>query len=564
MITKVKDLPYRRYTIEEGKAAYAAFCDAMGKATCVDDVLDAKAAFVRECLHYQTFSSLANCRFTLNTRDTFYSSEVDYYDAAGPEFSELMLGYAIALLDSPFRAELDRVLNPQLIKSLEVQRRAFSPLVTEECKKENALVTSYSKFMSETVYHYDGKDMPLSVLRGYLSHADRNVRRAAAVAIDRGLSENGAELDRIYDELVKIRTTIARKMGYADFVELGYCRMGRTGYNREMVENFRANVRRDLVPVVRQLKEGLAEKFSWSEVTLYDDSTYSPTAPTLILDRDGIFAQAQKMYDSMSTVTGSFMREMLAAEAFDVDARDGKWGGGYCTGFADFKQPFILANFNGTDDDIGVITHEFGHALAAHFVYTEGDIELDVGGMETAECHSMSMEFFTDRYMEAFFGKTADAYREKHLLDALTFIPYGCMVDEFQHEVYSHPEMTPAERKATWAKLEKTYRPYMSFRDLPYLAEGTRWQYQMHIYESPFYYIDYCLAQTVALGFFLKSRKDYEGAFADYIAFARRGGTVAFADLVRDAGIPSPFEDGSLAGMAKEILPVARALAAKE
>ena len=557
-MTKVKDIVYKRYTIEEGKAAFTAFETAMKSAKSAEDILRAREAWLAEMRHYSTAASLSNCRFTLNTRDEFYQSEVEYYDEKNPEFSELLTAYASLMLDTPFRSELEKKLNPRIFKSFEVQRKAFSPLVTEECKKENALTTEYSKFMSEMKFEYDGKELPLSVLRGYLSHADRNVRRAAAEAIGKGLEKNAETLDRIYDDLVKIRTDIAHKLGYRDFVELGYYRMGRIDYDREMVAHFRENVARDLVPAVKAIKDRVTKDLDLGQMMFYDNETYTNGAsPDPILDEKGIFAAAQKMYDDMSPVTGAFMREMQEAEAFDVESRDGKWGGGYCTEFADWKQPFILANFNGTSSDLDVITHEFGHALAAHFMFEEGDQELNVGGMETAECHSMSMEFFAEKYMEMFCGDGADAYRLKHMLDSFCFIPYGVIVDEFQHVIYEHPDYTPEDRKRVYRDLEKKYRPYLSYAGIPYLEEGTRWQYQMHIYESPFYYIDYCLAQTVAFGFFLKSRKDYKGAFADYLNFVRQGGQKAFPTLVEEAGIASPFKDGSLCDLAREVARIA-------
>ncbi len=563
-MTKVSELKYQRYTVEDAKRAFAIFKEAAERATSADDVLAAREALLTEIRHYSTATALANCRFTLNTRDEFYQGEVDYYDEVGPEISTLMTEFAAIMLDSPYRSELEARLNPQTYKMYEVQRKAFSPLIVEDAKKENALVTEYSKFMSEMEFEYNGRKLPLSSLRGYLTNTDRQVRRAACEAIGKGLGKNAEELDRIFDELVKVRTQMARKMGYADFVELGYHRMGRTGYDRKMVEKFRDNVKKTLVPVISELKEKIRVRLGWEKVMFYDDDVYlEGEAPDPIVDTEGIFKAAAEMYDEMSEITGSFMHEMLDAEAFDVESRDGKWGGGFCTAFPDYKQSFILANFNGTAADLDVITHEFGHALASDFVFKEGDPELEIGGMETAECHSMSMEFLTWPYMEKFFGSRADNYRLKHMLDALSFIPYGVIVDEFQHEVYSHPEYTPAERKALYRSLEEKYRPYISYDSLPYLEEGTRWQYQMHIYETPFYYIDYCLAGTVAFGFLVKSREDYKAAFNDYIAFVRKGGTEPFEKLVSDAGIMSPFKDGALDKVAESALKIEKELTEK-
>ena len=333
--------------------------------------------------------------------------------------------------------------------------------------------------------------------------------------------------------------------------------MGRLDYDAAMVAAFRENVRKSLVPVIASVKEEIKEELGLDEMMFYDNDIYGSGASlTPILDKDGMFAEAQAMYNRMNPEIGAFMAEMQAAEAFDVEARDGKWGGGYCTVFETYEQPFILANFNGTTGDVDVLTHEFGHAFAMKKVFDRPDRELGIGGSETAECHSMSMEFLSWPGMELFFGDKADKYRFSHMADAIIFVPYGVAVDEFQHIIYENPDMTPAQRKAAWLDLEKKYRPYMSYGDIPYLNLGTRWQFQMHIYEMPFYYIDYCLAQTVAMGFLCASREDYEGALRRYVDFCKTGGEKAFGQLIADAGLADPFTDGALDTMAEKVMAV--------
>ena len=551
---KVSQIPYKRYTLEEAQAAFEAFCKANAAATCAADVIAAKDVLMESMIDYATAASLANCRFTLNTTDEFYGAEVEYYDEIGPHVSGMQAEYGKLLLTSPYRAELEKQLNPRIFKQLEIGMKCFDPCIVEDMQLENSIVTEYSKFMSKMQFEFRGKTMPLSALRGNLEDGDRETRRECAEAIGRGLQANAAQLDDIYARLVKVRHTIATKLGYENFVELGYYRMGRLDYDAAMVAAFRENVRTAIVPVVKRFKEEIRAELGLSETMFYDNDIYGTGKSIVpVLDKDGMFAAAQRMYDGMDREIGDFMREMQAAEAFDVDARDGKWGGGYCTVFPSYRQPFILANFNGTTGDVDVLTHEFGHAYAMKKVYDREDTELAIGGYETAECHSMSMEFLSWPEMETFFGADAARYRRKHLLDALSFIPYGVMVDEFQHEVYGNPELTPEERKAVWRRLEVKYRPYLSYGDLPYLSEGTRWQYQMHIYESPFYYIDYCLAQTVAIGFLCASREDYGSALSRYIDFCRAGGEKSFPELIADAGLADPFTDGALDRMAEKL-----------
>ena len=555
---KVSEIPYRRYTIEEGQAAYAAFEAAFDAAKSADDVGAARRIIEKLSDDYSTASALAQNHFSLDSRDAFYRAEVDYYDENGPLFSGLFTRYAEKMLSCPFRAELEKKINPRLFLTYEAARRSYDDRIVGDLQQENAAVTEYSDFMSSLVFTLDGEKMPLAVLRGKLEDSDPAVRRRAAAELDRGLAENSDALDTYYDRLVHLRDTMAKKMGYASFTELGYYRMCRIDYTAEDVRIFRENVARDIVPAVCRVKEAVARRLGVPTVTFADAEVYTAgEAPEPICDKAGMFREAQTMYDSMNAVIGDFMRRMQENEAFDVDAREGKCGGGYCTSFPNYRQPFILANFTGSSGDVDVLTHEFGHALADDFHYKEGDWELNVGGMETAECHSMSMEFFSWKFMDRFFGKNSDKYRYKHLLSALCFIPYGTAVDEFQHEVYAHPGMTPAERDTLWLSLEKKYRPWLDYTGLPYLGRGTRWQYQTHINQVPIYYIDYCLAQTVALSFLCESLTDYDGALDRYLTFVRTGGQKSFGDLVRTAGLPSPFAPGALAELAKKITAIA-------
>ena len=549
---KVSEMPYERITVEYAREHADKIIAEIKAAGSAEELKAARDKYNKLSEEIETACSLANCRFTLNTRDEFYNAEMDYYDNAMPLFTEIDNEYKKAMLASPHRAEAEKLINPRVFKEFEMSLKTFSPEVIEDLQEENALVTRYSKFMGELAFEFDGEKMPLSVLRGKLEADSREIRKRAAEAIGKTMQANADTFDEIFDGLVKIRTRIARKLGYKNFVELGYYRMGRVDYDEKMVAAFRKSVEKDIVPAVVSLKERIKGRLKLDRIMYYDDAiSVSGEMPRPVIGTEEIFKNALAMYNDMKPEIGDFMHRMLDAEAFDVEARDGKFGGGYCTTFPKYKQPFILANFNGTSGDIDVITHEFGHALAADYMFKYAEPDYPTG-METHECHSMSMEFLCHKYMDSFFGKSADKYRYKHIVDALSFIPYGVIVDEFQHIVYENPELTPAERKNEYLKLEEKYRPYLSFEGIPYLEKGTRWQYQMHIYESPFYYIDYCIAQCVALGFLGLSRKDFDDALEKYVAFLKKTGGVSLNTLIEEAGLDSPFERNALADVAKE------------
>ena len=554
LFLKVSELPYRRVTLEEVKPAMEDIIGRIKEAGSAEEILTAREEYLKLNRLVQTNMSLAYMRYSINTADPFYMAENDYYDEVSPAFRNLEVDYAAALLDSPFRPELEKALSPVLFRSMEASRRAMSPEILPDMVEENKLISEYSRLMAGMEFSFRGEDLPRAGLMKYLKDPDRATRREAMEVLGSTLAQYRGQLDGIYDKMVHVRDRMARKMGYKNFVELGYYRMGRLCYDEEKVKVFRENILRDVAPAVSRLRRENAERLGIDQMMLYDNEVIIPGGDPCPVGKEAIFRAAREMYHAMGPETGAFIDMMLDNEAFDVDARKNKWGGGYCTDFPLYKQPFILANFNGTAGDVDVVTHEAGHALNAYLIADNRfALELGCGGMETAETHSMSMEFFAWPYMDRFFGGEADKYRFMHALDSFSFLPYGTIVDEFQHIVYENPDMSPAERNAAWLALEKQYRHHISMDGIPYLEEGTRWQYQMHIYESPFYYIDYCLAQTAAFRFLLASREDYDEAFARYLRFSRQGGEKLWTDLLDEAGFPSPFTPGALKDLAEKV-----------
>ena len=555
--TKISEMKYERVPKETVIEKIKDIITRVENAKDGQELLSLRREYNTLSEHVGTMARLASTRLNLNSRDEFYTAEMDYYNEALPEIQMYDIKFTKAFLDSPCLEDAKKELNPLVVTMMELSLKCADERVLEEMQEENKLSTEYSKFVSELTYDFRGEKMTLGALRKFMQDSDRATRAEAYNALGKALGENSEFLDTIYDKMVKVRDKMAKKLGYENYVGLGYNLMQRTAYDKEAVGVFRKNVLKDLVPVISELKKKIAKKLGIDELKLYDDNTYSENDPKPILDAEGILAAGKEMYHEMSPETREFIDMMFESDAFDVLPREGKWTGGYMTFFPDYRQPFIFANFNGTTADVDVITHEAGHAFAYYVGRNEMLPETQLGGMETAESHSMSMEFFAWKYMDKFFGDRADAYKYKHLFSAMSFIPYGVIVDYFQEIVYENPEMTPAERNEVWSKLEAEFRPYMNAQGIEYLEKGTRWQYQNHIFQSPFYYIDYCLAQIVAFEFLQLSLEDYEGALRTYIDHARRTGNYNFTELIKMAGLKSPFENGALtevANMCRELL----------
>lgn len=496
--------------------------------------------------HLTTQATLCSIRHTVDTRDPFYEEENDYNDQQAPLLEETMQKFRQALLASPYRTELEQQLGELLFQNMELEEKGFAQSIVSLMQEENRLANEYQKLYASAQIPFQGKTVTVAQLGPYKESTDRATRRAALEAEGSFFDENQEQFDALFDKLVKNRTAQAKALGFDSFVELGAIRRQRNCYTPEDAASFREQVVRDLVPLTVKIKERRAKRLGIEDFKFHDNAlSFKDGSATPQGTPEEILAAGKKMYLELSPETAEFIDLMFENDLFDVLAKEGKAPGGYCTSLPDYGCPFIFSNFNGTSGDVDVLTHEAGHAFADFIASKTVPVHaLRCPSMEGAETHSMSMEFLTAPWHHLFFGDLTDKYELSHAEDALLFIPYGCLVDHFQEEVYRHPEMTPQERNETWLRLEKLYRPYIDFDNLPFYSRGAGWQRQLHIYLYPFYYIDYCMAQVMSLQYFALSLEDREKAWDKYMAFVKQGGTKTFVDLAHSVGLRSPIDQG--------------------
>lgn len=544
---KFSEMKYERLDVVSMGEQYDSLTKAIKDANNAETVFDALEKHEKLLSNFGTMSNLAYIRHSVNTEDKFYDDENAYYDENGPVLQEKTTDFMLALMASPYKKDVEAKYGSLMFKNLEMELKCFSPEIIPLLQKENKLVSDYQKLIASAQIDFNGEKLNISQLGVYKVDKDREVRKKAFEAEGGFYMSHGDTLDEIFDQLVKVRTEIARKLGFNNFTELGYMRRTRNCYTPEMVKVFREQVKKDLVPVVSAIKKEQANSIGVDSLKLYDDTTfYLNGNPKPCGTAEDILAAGKQMYEEMSPEANEFINFMYDNELLDVKAKKGKAVGGYCTGLPDYKAPFIFSNFNGTAGDVDVLTHEAGHAFADYMVRNFELEESKNPTMESCETHSMSMEFFAWPWLDLFYKDDVKRARITHLKGTLIFIPYGCIVDEFQHIVYDNPELTPAQRHEAWAELERQYRPYIDMTGIPFYGDGRGWQRQLHIYHYPFYYIDYCLAQTVALEFHLLAQKDYKEAWSRYMKFVNKGGTQTFVELCKTADMKTPFEEGVL------------------
>jgi len=545
---KFNEYKYEHLDLEKIKKEFSELIESFEKAENVEGQVNAFDEIIKLRNHIETMQTLVSVRHSIDTNDEFYDKENEYMDEISPILFGFTNDFYKALVNSKFKDELIQKYGKFLFDLAENTLKTFSPEIIPDAQEENRLSSKYSKLIASAKIDFDGKELNLSQMVPYTQSKDRNVRIEAAKKVAQFFSENQDEFDNIYDSLVKVRTRMAQKMGYKNFVEFGYKQLSRLEYNAKMVEGYRKQVLENIVPLHTELRERQKKRLGVEKLKFYDEAIKFNSGNA---DPHGspewILNNGKTMYKELSKETDEFFTFMTENNLLDLLSKKGKMSGGYCTYIPEHKAPFIFANFNGTSHDIDVLTHEAGHAFQ---VYQSRGFEVPEylwPSYEACEIHSMSMEFLTWPWMDLFFENDTDKYKFIHLSEALLFIPYGVTVDEFQHWVYENPEVTPKERREKWIEIEKKYLPTRDYGEVEELKNGIFWFRQGHIFSSPFYYIDYTLAQVCAFQFWIKSRENREKAWQDYLNLCKLGGSKPFFELMKSANLKNPFEEGTLA-----------------
>ena len=495
-----------------------------------------------------TMSTVAQVRHTIDTSDPFYTEEDEYISRSYPEVMPYMQAFTLALLASPFKAQIDEEYGEQFLKTVKLGAESFSEKNVALMQEENDLTNRYQRLTAACKIPFNGEECNLYGIMKYFSDPDREVRKEAVRLYAEFFEKNDKEMGEIFDRLVKIRHQMGVNMGFENFIPLGYMQQGRLDYGAKEVAAFRQQVLEEIVPFCEKLYKAQAKRIGVDKIRFYDEELiFSSGNAVPIGDRAYLVEKAREMYRDMSKETGEFIDFMIKHELMDLDNKPNKAATGYMTTLGDYKAPFVYSCFNGTTGDVDVLTHEMGHAFAAYMAMRTQPLQaLWSEPTDIAEIHSMSMEQFAYPYAELFFGEKAEEYRFQHLQQAITFIPFGVAVDEFQHIVYENPDMTPDERTQAWKDLEKKYMPWRDYDGNAFFERGGWWYHKLHIFHYPFYYINYTLTSMGALEFKKKQAEDKTACWKDYMTLCKLGGSLGYLDTLRAANHAVPFEQGGV------------------
>ncbi|MFS0861900.1 M3 family oligoendopeptidase [Fredinandcohnia sp. 179-A 10B2 NHS] len=551
---KFKDFTYERPSIENVKAQMKQLIKSFQEAANAEQQISTIKKINKFREEYDSAQMIAHIRHTLDTTDPFYEKEYEFFNTFGPEYENVEADYYRALVETPFKAELEKRFGKQLFHIAESKVKTISEVVMDLLAEENRLTSNYQKLIANAKVLFEGEEKSLAQIDKYIiSNSSRTVRKQATEAKYEFFSKNQEEFDKLFDDLVKVRTRIAKELGFSNFTELAYLRWNRSDWDAEAARVFRENVLTHIVPLASKIVENHGKRIGVENVKIYDEKVqFLEGNPIPKGDPEWIIEQGRKLYSELSLETKRFYDEMTERELFDLVHKPGKAYTGYCTFLWKQKAPYVFANFNGTSNDIRVLVHEVGHAFQAYnALQVQEQPEYFFPTMEASEIFSMSMEFFVYPWLDYFFKEDAEKHKFVHLADSIVKMPRLCAGDEFQHEVYANPDLTPEERRQLWSEIEKKYLPYRDHDGIPYLVEGGIWQEVIHIYEVPFYLLDYVLAQVCALEFWRMSNENFEKAWETYVRLCKIGGSKSFLELLKEGNLQSPFEEKTFVALEK-------------
>lgn len=506
--------------------------------------------------HIETHFELIGLAYHCYTQDeALEKEERRLKEEIEPVFDEWNAKIREKILKSPHRKQLEEKFGQQYFLVLQLKQDSFDPKNIEMEKKLNDILADFTKLTGGAKFEVQGKIYPVAHYKKFANHENPEIRKESFLSYSAWYLKHRKDLETIYDQSIELRQKMGRTLGYENFIPLGYQKMRRTDYGPEEVARIREQIHQVLVPLAGTIRENQANSLGVSKVTIWN-SDYFPRW-TLGEMKVPIARQpetALKVFRKLSPDLGGHFQKMLQWGLIDLEARDGKGPGAFCTDFSDYRVPFIFLNSVGEASDVTIMLHECGHSFQAWESRGIDLMELRWPTLEACEVHSMGMEFLAYPYYDEFFT-TEDAakYKQKHLAESILLMPYIAMIDEFQHLVYSGKAQGPEGRAEAWEKLEDKYNPAMDFSDLPEWRRH-RWIRQLHVFRAPFYYIDYAIAQIGAWQLWMQSLQDKEAAMQNYLNLCRLGGTLPLKEFFAAGNLKLPFKEGVLQNLMNEIL----------
>jgi len=498
-------------------------------------------------------------KMTINTADKEASEAYNkFVNEINPPISEVSNLLNKKLYESPFKKELTDEADKIYLKKIESAIELFREENIELFSKTQNLAQEYSVIIGAQLINYQGKDLTSPQAAKFLKDPNRVVRKEVFDLLFVRKNEDNELLEEIFDQLVETRHQIALNAGYKNFRDYKFKEMNRFDYSVQDCFDFHDAIEKHIVPIYKKIQEEKLKKFGFEKFKPYDLSADPDGKPPLKPFEGGteLTEKTIAVFNKLDSYFADCISTMQEIGHLDLESKKGKAPGGYNYPLYEIGVPFIFMNAAGSDRDVITMVHEGGHAI--HSFLTK-DLELTSYKSfpsEVAELASMSMELLSMNYWEIFYTTEDDLKRAKkeHLESILMVLPWIATIDAFQHWIYENPKHTRAERKTKWLEISSRFGTGLTDWTGYENGRSYSWHKQLHLFEVPFYYIEYGFAQLGALGVWKNALQNEKKAVEDYKKGLAVGYTKDIKSIYKTAGVEFDFSEGNIKSLAEVAL----------
>ena len=553
---KLKELKFPRPDLNVFTHLYQEAIERVNHANDGDDIIEILFEVDELSRRITDLLTATMIRHTMDMEDEIYERDNRWYEENQPLFTKAILDFNDAIYNSPYKEYIESRIGQMFFVKTDVKKQTFCEENLPLEQRESELIFEYQNLIGSCNVEVMGEPMSFMGLQRLFTDENRDVRKAAHKAFSDFLASIEDDLERVWDELIKVRTQMGKNLGFDNYIPLAYLQRLRLTYGQEEVAEFRKQVLEEIVPLCSKLYDFQAKTLGLDELKAYDEKViFSDGNPKPAGDRDYMFNQTVQMLRDMSPETDEFISFMLSHELIDYEERPGKAEREYATILPARKAPFVFYHFDGAPANLQNFHEGLGYSFAAYKASRKQHLEeYYASSSEIMEIHSMSMVHFANRYADQFFGEDGWKYVFSILHNYITFIPFSVAVDEFQHICYSDLELTPKERTQVWRDLEKKYMPWRKYdEDDEFMERGGYWYHKPHFFIFPFYYIEYALATINAMEMYQKYEERPSTAWKEYLELTDLGGSKNYLETLKLSNLTPAFEPGAVANSIKYV-----------
>ncbi|MBX7046772.1 MAG: M3 family oligoendopeptidase [Ignavibacteria bacterium] len=550
---KFSEFPFYRPDIKLVVKEIENFIDKFSAAKSFNEQDEIFMQSIGYCYNFLTLYNIACVRYSTDTLNSAYKADKNYFEDIIFDYIETCNKLDLCLANSAFLKQFEEKYGSYIIKKYLLDVSLYSDEIRDDLIAQEKLENEYYDLRAGAVISFKGKEYSLRQMEKFDDSSNREERKNARDEIYKLYGSWRLDINTLFDKLVKTRTEISHKLGFKNFVELGYASMDKE-FSYLEAQKFRGHIKKYVVHLVLKLKERQQKRIGVDKLMYYDlGYRFNTGNPVPKGDADWVLQQLKKTFSELSSETKEFIEFMIENELISIASKIGKAGGGYMTYFDTYRCPFIFSNFIGTAGDIETLIHEAGHAFQAYICKDFRLREEMNATKDVDEVHSMAMELLTLDYMNLFFEEDTEKFLFSQIDDSLRAILINCIRDEFQEKVYLNPGLTIEERIEVWKELQQEYKIGSAGQGSEFLDSGCSWHMNGHIFGNPFYSLEYALAQIVAYRFLFLKKENHEAAMKKYIDFCKLGGRYTFSESLKIAGLENPFEEETVRTVTEKV-----------